>query len=151
MLAPPESTNKEVNEYQKMFPPRFFVERNVDLFNGMVGGDVNLKQLTEEAVNHVSLAEDTPITTMSQIPPSAMRLHPGHMHFVYNHGTQVKFAAEVMLDKDTAISAVYHALFGSPYFSEVNPEDYTNMYGKIEDAIKKRIAGGTLKSDWLTC
>lgn len=137
-----------------MFPPRFFTQGKGDerdRFKDKVGGEVEMDHLTEEAALHVLKAEDTPMKWLRQDPPSSVRLYPGQMHFVCNHGTQIKFASEVLLDGETAACAAYHAMYGSPYFSEVSPEDYTNMYVKIESAIKQRIAGGTPKSDWLSC
>jgi hypothetical protein len=149
VLDPAETNNEEVKRYKQMFPPRFFTQGKTDLYKETLGGDVQLCRLTAEAVQYVVNAGA--IHLKVQQPPSYMRLHPGHMHLVLNLGAQIKFAAEVLLDQDTAISAAYHALFGSPYFSEVNPEDYTNMYVKIEQFFKDRIYGRNPKPVWLSC
>jgi len=136
-------------EFKDMFPPRFFKQGMRDLFKETVGGDVQLSPLTPEAVEYVF--STGALDCVVQEPPSFVRLHPGHMHLVYNTGTQIKFASEVMLANQTAVSAVYHSLYGSQYFSEVNPEDYASMYVKIEQALKERIAGRTmLQSKWLS-
>lgn len=148
MLVPPESDSEHMRNFRGMFPPRFFNQGKRDLYKETVGGDILLSPLTEVAVEYVF--RNGGLDRVVQDPPSYMRLHPGYMHLVYNYGTQIKFASEVILANQTAVSAVYHSLFGSPYFSEVNPEDYASMYVKIEQVLKERIAGRSVpQSNWL--
>jgi hypothetical protein len=133
-----KSKSKAFSDMRKMLPPRLSTEPTK--FKDKVGGDVRPDlAITEKALTF--LRKYGAIDVVHQNPPSAMRLHAGHMHLVFNHGTQIKFAAEVLDPDEVVIASVYHKTLGSVYFAESNAEDYTSMYVKLEDDVKRVIAG----------
>ena len=129
------------SEFRDMLPPRLS-GLDSTTFKDKVGGDVRPDRvITEEAL--IYLTAKGAIDVLHQNPPSVMRLHAGHMHLVYNHGTQIKFAAEVLHPDEVVIASVYHITLGSVFFAEANAEDYTSIYIKLEDKVKGIIAGNT--------
>lgn len=126
-------------DFKKMFPPRL-CQGDSESFREMVGGDVRPDvRLTADAVKYLSKAGA--INVVPQSPPSVMMLHPGHMHLVLNHCTQIKFACELMRPDQVCHAASYHRQLGSVIFGEINAEDYTSMYVQLEDTVKAIVSG----------
>lgn len=130
------SDQKTITAYRNMMPPRLFNDGQTGLFKDEVGGNVRPDKISDALLVHLN--KKNAITAYKQDPPSVMRLHPGSMHLVRNHKTQIKFASEVMLPQQVAIAAAYHVNLGSVYFGEAMAEDYTSMYLQLEKVLSGR-------------